>query len=174
MIDGSGSFKGTAAAEIEEEAKLKVNESDLLNLSELAFEEEPKVQPSPFRQTGEEPVKAAPDVAERQKTLFKPTESLESAIYPSPGACDEFMPFFLCQKRLTRQHMDWLKGKATGLRDEGEKITLKLVPLSKTWKEAGKDAKTLVALSLYENLKREGRIPDMPDEVEREPAELGA
>jgi 8-oxo-dGTP pyrophosphatase MutT (NUDIX family) len=173
MIDGSGSFKGTAAAEIEEEAKLTVKENDLLNLSELAFGEEAEVQPSPFHQTGEESAKVAPDLIERQKALFQPTESLESAIYPSPGACDEFMPFFLCQKRLTHQHMDWLKGKATGLRDEGEKITLKVVPLSKMWREAGKDAKALVALSLYENMKREGRIPDMPDEVEREPVELG-
>jgi ADP-sugar diphosphatase len=99
-------------------------------------------------------------------------ERIEAAIYPSPGACDEFIPLFLCQKRLTRRHMEWLKGKATGLRDEGENITLKLVPLESAWKEAGRDAKALAALALYEGLKREGRLPDMPSKVEDEPEEV--
>lgn len=65
--------------------------------------------------------------------------------------------------------MEWLKGKATGLRDEGENITLKLVPLEKVWREAARDAKALAALALYENLKREGLIDDMPGDVEPEP-----
>ena len=90
-------------------------------------------------------------------------------MYPSVGACDEFIPIFLCQKRLTRRHLNWLKGKATGLRDEGENITLKLVPLARAWREAGRDAKALAAIALYENLKREGHVPKMPQEVEAEP-----
>lgn len=68
--------------------------------------------------------------------------------------------------------MDWLKGKATGLRDEGENITLKLVPLGRVWREAGRDAKALAALALYENLKRDGHIPNMPDETEVEPEDF--
>jgi hypothetical protein len=100
------------------------------------------------------------------------TESLENAMYPSVGACDEFMPIFLCQKRLTRRHMNWLKGKATGLRDEGENITLKLVPFDMAWREGARDAKALAALALYDNLKREGRVPGMPREVAVEPKEL--
>lgn len=151
MLDG-GSLKGTAASEIEEEAKLKVRESDLTNLSELAVQDIPSTpwQPNTNPQTTN-------------------TEMLEHAVYPSVGACDEFIPIFLCQKKLSRRHMDWLKGKATGLRDEGENITLKLVPLERVWREAGRDAKALAALALYEGLKREGRIPDMPEEVEVEP-----
>jgi hypothetical protein len=101
-------------------------------------------------------------------------ENLENGMYPSVGACDEFMPVFLCQKRLTRRHMNWLKGKATGLRDEGENITLKLVPLNRAWKEGARDAKTLAALALYENLKREGKLPEMPEEVAVEPKYLVA
>lgn len=68
--------------------------------------------------------------------------------------------------------MEWLKGKATGLRDEGEKITLKLVPLDKAWREGGRDGKALVALASYQGLKGEGKIPEMPMEVEEEPEDL--
>jgi hypothetical protein len=68
--------------------------------------------------------------------------------------------------------MAWLQGRATGLRDEGERITLKLVPLGRVWREAGRDGKALAAVSLYEGLKREGMISDGPDEVEEEPEEV--
>lgn len=145
MLDGA-SFKGTAANEIAEEAKLTVKESDLINMSELALFD--------------------------QQTSSEAHESVETAMYPSVGACDEFIPLFLCQKRLTKRHMEWLKGKATGLRDEGENITLKLVPLSQAWREGARDAKALAALALYEGLKGEGRLPGMPTEIEDEPIEL--
>lgn len=154
MLDG-GSLKGTAANEIEEEAKLKVRESDLIDLSQLAVEDIPV---SPWTNT------ISPSA--------NSSELVANAMYPSVGACDEFIPILLCQKRLTRRHMDWLKGKATGLRDEGENITLKLVPLGRVWREAGRDAKALAALALYENLKRDGHIPNMPDETEVEPEDF--
>jgi len=141
MLDAS-SFKGTAANEIAEEAKLIVKEDDLINMSELSLPE------------------------------TDTQEALQTAMYPSPGACDEFIPLFLCQKRLSRKHMEWLKGKATGLRDQGEKITLKLVPLDKAWKEGGRDGKALAALALYQGLKGEGKIPEMPTKVEEEPEDL--
>lgn len=150
MLD-AGSLKGTAASEMEEEACLRVAEHDLVNLSELALQNESSIASSPSV------------ISER----------VEAATYPSPGATDEYLPLFLCQKRLTRAHMDWLKGKATGLRDEGESITLKLVPLRRVWREAGRDGKALAALALYEGLKGEGLVPGMPEEVEREPEELG-
>jgi ADP-sugar diphosphatase len=143
MLDGE-SFKGTAANEIQEEAKLTVREDELINMSDLALVED----------------ESPGDVAR---------EKVETAIYPSPGACDEFIPLLLCQKRLTRKHMEWLKGKATGLRDEGENITLKLVQLEKAWKEGARDGKTLAALALYQGLRGEGRLPEVPGEVESEP-----
>jgi ADP-sugar diphosphatase len=142
MLDAN-TFRGTAAAEIAEEAHLTIAEDELINMSELALP----------------PTEASSD-------------TLQTACYPSPGACDEFIPLFLCQKRLTRRHMDWLKGKATGLRDQGENITLKLVKLDEVWREAGRDAKALAALALYEGLRREGKVPDMPEEVEEEPEEI--
>jgi ADP-sugar diphosphatase len=154
MLD-DGSLKGAAANEIEEEAKLKVKESDLIDLSQLAVED---VLVTPWTNT---------NIASTYGS-----ETVKNAMYPSVGACDEFIPILLCQKRLTRRHMNWLKGKATGLRDEGENITLKLVPLGRAWREAGRDAKALAAIALYENLKREGHVPDMPNEAEAEPEDL--
>jgi ADP-sugar diphosphatase len=148
MLDGA-SFKGTAANEIAEEAQLTVKESDLINMSELASED-----------------------AAHQSSSSEVRESIETAMYPSVGACDEFIPLFLCQKRLSRRHMEWLKGKATGLGDEGENITLRLVPLNKAWREAARDAKALAALALYAGLKAEQKLPGMPIDVEDEPAEL--
>jgi ADP-sugar diphosphatase len=46
----------------------------------------------------------------------------------------------------------------TGLRNEGEKITLKVVKLGDLWKEGARDAKTLSAWALYHGLKKEGKI----------------
>ncbi len=57
----------------------------------------------------------------------------------------------------------------TGLREEGEKITLKLVKLEDLWRVGARDAKALAALSLYENLKREGMVGGMPADAEPEP-----
>ncbi|KAJ4346022.1 hypothetical protein N0V95_005755 [Ascochyta clinopodiicola] len=155
MLDG-GSLKGAAASEIEQEARLRVEESDLINLSELALQDIP----------------TTPWTAGHATPATGGSESVQNAMYPSVGACDEFIPILLCQKRLTRRHMDWLKGKATGLRDEGENITLKLVPIERAWREAGRDAKALAAIALYENLKREGQIPSFPQEVEPEPEDV--
>jgi ADP-sugar diphosphatase len=51
-----------------------------------------------------------------------------------------------------------MQGRLTGLRKDGEKITLKLVPLKDLWKEGARDGKTLAAWALYEGLKKEGKI----------------
>ena len=147
MVDGSGSFIGKAADEIKEETGLEVKESELLDMTKLVLED---VQPD----------------------FPSATISLQEAMYPSPGACDESITLFLCQKRLTRRHLQDLEGKTTGLEKEGEKIRLKLVPLDRLWKEAARDGKALAALSLYENLKREGKIPNMPRKAEGEPEDL--
>ena len=55
---------------------------------------------------------------------------------------------------------------------EGERIKLKLVPLGRVWREAGRDGKALAAVALYEGLRREGRIGEGPREVEGEPEEV--
>lgn len=128
MLDDSGSFAGGAAKEIEEETGMKVTNSDLLDMTKLAFSDS---EPS----TG---------------------ESLQMATYPSPGGSDEFIPIFLHQRRIPRAQLKEWQGKLTGLRNEGEKITLRLVKLQDLWKE--RDSKTLNAWALYEGLRREGKI----------------
>lgn len=86
------------------------------------------------------------------------TEQLQYATYPSPGGCDEFIPIFLWQKRIKRIELEQFEGKLTGLRDEGEKITLRVVALRDLWKVGARDRKTLAAWARYEGLRHEGKL----------------
>ncbi|KAL2355912.1 ADP-sugar diphosphatase [Cryomyces antarcticus] len=130
MLDDSGTFSGGAAKEIEEETGLKVPETELIDMTKLAL-------PETESATG---------------------EKLQRATYTSPGGSDEFTPLFLYQKRIPRDQLKEWQGKLCGLRDEGEKITLKLVKLEDLWKEGGRDAKALAGWALYEGLRKEGKI----------------
>lgn len=132
MIDGSGTFSGAAAKEIREEIGLELAESALTDLTKLCLSSSDDND----------------DKAER----------LQRGVYPSPGGCDEFVPLFLHQRRVPRSQLKEWQGKLTGLREHGEKITLKLVRLEDVWKEGGRDAKVLSAWALYEGLRREGKI----------------
>lgn len=131
MLDDSGTFAGAAAKEIHEETGLSIPQSELVDMTSLAL------------QAVHEPDDG---------------ETLQKAVYPSPGGSDEFVPFFLCQKRIPRTDIEGLQGRLSGLRREGEKITLKVVPLESLWKEGLRDGKTLAAWALYKGLKQEGRI----------------
>ncbi|KAJ5099507.1 hypothetical protein N7532_006508 [Penicillium argentinense] len=130
MLDGSGTFAGGAAKEIEEETGLSVKQDELIDLTSMALH------------SNEE----------------SDGETLQKAVYPSAGGSDEFIPLFLCQKRMPRKEIEELQGKLTGLREHGEKITLKVVPLEDLWKEGLRDGKTLAAWALYKGLQQEGRI----------------
>lgn len=129
MLDDSGTFAGGAAKEIEEETGLSVQQSELIDMTSLALE-----------------------------TAQDDGETLQKAVYPSAGGSDEFIPLFLCKKRMPRKEIEELRGKLTGLRDHGEKITLKIVPLENLWKEGVRDGKTLAAWALYKGLQQEGKI----------------
>lgn len=131
MLDDSGTFAGGAAKEIEEETGLSVQLSELIDMTSLALQSAQGVQDG---------------------------ESLQKAMYPSAGGSDEFIPLFLCQKCIPRREIEELQGKLTGLREHGEKITLKVVPLEDLWKEGLRDGKTLAAWALYQGLRREGKI----------------
>ena len=131
MLDDSGAFAGGAAKEIEEETGLQIPAEELISLTDLAL---PKAQ-------------------------SEQDERLQQGVYPSPGGCDEFVPLFLWQKRVPRDTLKQWEGKLTGLREHGEKITLKLCPIDKLWMEGGRDAKALAGWALYEGLRREEKIP---------------
>lgn len=138
MLDDSGTFAGGAAHEIAEETGLKVPAADLTNLTELALS----------------------GVASSSTEEDEGEECLQQGVYPSPGGCDEFISIFLWQKRVPRAQLGEWQGKLTGLRDEGEKITLMLCPLEDVWRVGARDAKVLAGWALYEGLRKEGKIPE--------------
>ncbi|KAI9793697.1 MAG: hypothetical protein M1816_007592 [Peltula sp. TS41687] len=131
MIEDDGSFSGAAAREIQEETGLEIQESELVDLTGLAL-------PSTEDSTG---------------------ERLGTGVYASPGGSDEYLPIFLYQQRIPRDQLESWRGKLTGLRDHGEKITLSLSRLEDLWREGGRDGKALAAWALYDGLRREGRLP---------------
>jgi ADP-sugar diphosphatase len=131
MVDDSGTFAGAAAKEIQEELGLTISEGELVNLSELAS------------LTKEEEAHG---------------EKLPRAMFPSPGGSDESISIFLHERRVPRDTLSEWTGKLTGLREDGEKITLKLVKLQDMWRECARDGKTLAAWALYLGLKGEGKI----------------
>jgi ADP-sugar diphosphatase len=131
MLDDSGTFAGAAAKEIQEKTALIIPESELTDMTRLAI---------------------------RGLDNSQDCEKLQEAIYPLPGGSDEFIPVFVCEKELPRKKIENMQGRLTGLRKDGEKITLKLVPLKDLWKEGARDGKTLAAWALYEGLKKEGKI----------------
>lgn len=133
MVD-DGTFKGSAAKEIKEEIGLDIPESELTNLTELAIPDQ---------------VLGAENVEEEQ---------LAKAVYPSAGGCDEYIPLFLHEKKVPRDTLKEWEGRLTGLREEGEKITLKLVRLEDMWREGARDAKALTAWALYAALKKDGKL----------------
>lgn len=85
-------------------------------------------------------------------------EKVAQAMFPSAGGCDEYVPLFLHVRKVPREQLKGFAGKLTGLRDEGEKITLKLVKLEDLWREGGRDSKALGAWALYEGLRKEGKL----------------
>ncbi|KAL1865644.1 hypothetical protein VTK73DRAFT_5118 [Phialemonium thermophilum] len=136
--DESGNFAGAAAREIQEELGLEIPARELTCLSELAGQRD-----GTKREEGEEGLEA---------------EGLPRAVFPSPGGSDEYIPIYLHERRVPRAQLGEWTGRLTGLRDEGEKITLKLVRMDDLWREGARDAKCLAALALWHGLRKEGII----------------
>ncbi|KAF2643376.1 nudix hydrolase 14 [Massarina eburnea CBS 473.64] len=130
MVDDAGTFSGAAAKEIKEETGFDIPKSELIDLTALAL----------------------------QRSMIPETQTLQKAMYPSPGGSDEFIPIFLWEKELDRQEIEDLRGKLMGQRRQGEMITLRLCEYEDLWREGARDAKTLAAWALYEGLNREGVI----------------
>lgn len=131
MLDDSGTFTGAAAKEIKEETGLEVPQNELIDMTSLAI---------------------------RTCLTEISNEKLQMGVYPSCGGSDEFIPILLWQKQMDRNDVDMLKGKLTGLREHGEKITLQLCPFQDMWKLGSRDGKALAAWALYTGLKSEGQV----------------
>ncbi|KAJ2705611.1 hypothetical protein FB645_002302 [Coemansia sp. IMI 203386] len=74
---------------------------------------------------------------------------LSPGVYPSPGACDEIVTLYACEKTMPEDELVSIQGRMTGLRDHGEFISLRLVPLDQL-AECTRDMKTLAALHLWD------------------------
>ncbi|OAA79748.1 NUDIX family hydrolase [Akanthomyces lecanii RCEF 1005] len=131
MVDDAGNFKGVAAQEIQEELGITIAEDELTCLSDLAAVAD--------EEAGEE-------------------EDLARAMFPSAGGCDEHVTIYSYERKVSRSELQSWSGRLTGLRDRGEKITLKIVPMKDAWKAGARDAKALGALALWEGLRREGKV----------------
>lgn len=70
---------------------------------------------------------------------------------PSAGGCDEFLRLFLHMRTVTRAELDAMRGKATGLLEEGEVIVLDIVEYKDAWKVCS-DSKLHSSMFLYERL----------------------
>ena len=129
MLDDSGAFAGVAAKELREETGLVLTAADLTDLSARALES-----------GGEEAAK------------LRSKSSVPRGVYPSPGGCDEFIRFMFHERTVTREELDAMRGKATGLREEGEVIVLEIVPYNLAHTVCS-DAKLLSSMLLYERLR---------------------
>ncbi|CAB9513912.1 diketo-D-gluconic acid reductase [Seminavis robusta] len=77
----------------------------------------------------------------------------------SQGGCDERMRLLYLEKFVTKAELDQMRNRTTGLREEGEVITLRIVPYEDVWRVSA-DSKAIIARFLVEQLRKEGKVPD--------------
>lgn len=70
--------------------------------------------------------------------------------YPTPGGSDETIRVYCFVRQVSQNELAELKGRLTGNLEEGEQITLKIMPLKDLWKIP--DGKTIVAYTLFREL----------------------
>lgn len=138
---------GTAAKELEEETGIIVEASELVDLTHLAYGAMPRSRALKPLGKG-----AAGDVSDAPVG-----EATCQGIYPSPGACDEFLRVFLFRKNMSKAELADLQSRIYGAAHEAERIALRVVPLGDLWRWTP-DCKTLSALMLYEKLREAGRV----------------
>ena len=62
------------------------------------------------------------------------------------------------QTRVSKEIIQQLQGKRTGLQEHGELIKVHVVPYKQLWR-ATADSQVLMAIALYEMAKRDGLLP---------------
>jgi 8-oxo-dGTP pyrophosphatase MutT (NUDIX family) len=130
MIDDEkDTMTGTAAKELEEECGFQLKPSELINLTDLAFEQAEKDGHIPYR-----------------------------GVSPSPGGSDEFIGLCYVEKKVTAQQLKDMRGRLLGKRGEGEHITLRVVPYEQAWRMSA-DCNCLSAMFLIDRLRSEGKLP---------------
>ena len=106
MLDSENDgIVGIAAKEMEEECGFKLRPSEFIDLTELGC-----------------------------RDAFEAGNIPCAGIAPSPGGCDEFIRYMYVERLLSGSDIEKMKGRLSGLREEGEYITLRIVPLRDLWK----------------------------------------
>ncbi|KAF8853498.1 hypothetical protein BDZ45DRAFT_677614 [Acephala macrosclerotiorum] len=126
MLDDERNIKSAALREIQEEVGIFPKADELIDMTKLALQDH-----------------TVPDL-----------EGIQSAMYPSPSGCDEFISIFLWEKELDRLDIENLKDRLMGDRAAMERITVRLLEYEKLVAVGARDGKTLAAWSLYEYLKK--------------------
>ena len=122
MVDSEkATISGIALQELREECGIEIDpkSSALIDLTELAFGEN--------------------NCSSSCCSVRLPS----AAIPPSPGGCDEVLRLFYLEKNVTREELQAMRGRLHGLREEGEFITLRVVPMDQLWKVSG-DGKAMM------------------------------
>lgn len=60
-----------------------------------------------------------------------------SGIAPSPGGCDEHIGYLYAERSVSKAELHEMKDRLSGLRDQGEYITLRVVALKDIWRISG-------------------------------------
>ncbi|EGF80123.1 hypothetical protein BATDEDRAFT_19558 [Batrachochytrium dendrobatidis JAM81] len=129
MLDGDSNFSGVAAKELQEECGITLASSDLIDLTNYKLLDDDA---------------CASDCS---------VDRVEDGLYPSAGGCDEQIRLFLCEKQMPMEQIQALQGREAGLRSEGERIQVRLVPLQDLWRST-RDMKALAALALYQQQRK--------------------
>ena len=114
MDDETQSVTGIAVQEIREECGIDIDPSSLVDLTDLALQ-------TPVR-LGHLPM---------------------AAVASSPGGSDAFCRYLYVEKSVAEAELDEMRGRLQGLRDHGECITLRVVPLDEVWSISG-DSKAIM------------------------------
>ncbi|KAK6505838.1 hypothetical protein TWF481_007729 [Arthrobotrys musiformis] len=154
MLDDHGSFAGAAAKELEEEVGITISEDKLINLSELAIQSSPLLDSDNTKESIG--LANAPPVSEN------PTHETEKSkldgLFTSAGLLDEVITYHAFVHEIPEDELEQWKGRLTGEREKGERITLKLVKFDDLWK-ATRDSKALCAWALWKGLEEAGKLP---------------
>ncbi|KAF8434623.1 NUDIX domain-containing protein, partial [Terfezia claveryi] len=140
MIDSAGKVTGKAAEEIKEELGITIDAERLIDLCALTEQMGRGMEGQGNAETGME------------------EEKVEVGMYPSAGGSDEFIKLYAYVHRVGKGGVKELEGKVGGVREDGERIILRVVKLRDLWKVAGRDAKALGAWALWRGLKEAGVI----------------
>ena len=81
----------------------------------------------------------------------------------SQGGCDERMRLLYLEKSVTKAQLDQMRDRMTGLREEGEIITLRVVPYEDVWRVSA-DSKAImyVGTCTFPLQKCQTEQPDQP------------